>query len=189
MKKTVISLMILVISLNATSQNFIKGTSVVNLGVGLGGNVLNYSGANSQLAYSISAEKGIWPVGEIGIISMGGYAGRSGYKYSGKYGTYTYSQKWNYTTIGVRSAFHLTALKDTKIDLYGGLMLGHNILTYKYEDNDPYGDYTSAGTYGGTTGTTEFLGCRYYINKKSAAFAELGYGVSYLTAGVSIKLQ
>ncbi len=187
MKKVTFTLVLMTIAVLSIGQSFEKGTTVVNLGVGLGGNVLSYSSANRQLAYSLSFEKGLWEVGKVGVVSLGGYGGKSGYKYTGSYGSYSYTEKWNYITIGVRGAFHLTAIKDEKIDLYGGIMIGHNVLSYKYEDTDPYLDY-SGGTYGGSTTTTQFLGCRYYFNKKTAAFAELGYGVSYLTAGVSVKL-
>ncbi len=67
-------------------------------------------------------------------------------------------------------------------------MLSYNISKYKYEDNDPSWDYTNSG-YGSGMGLTGFVGGRYYFSKNIGAFAEVGYGVSYLTLGAAIKLK
>jgi hypothetical protein len=126
-------------------------------------------------------------VGGPGVISLGGYAGIKSYKYSGSSGAYHFDEKWNYTVIGVRSAYHYNALNNEKFDVYGGLMLSYNILSYKYSDNSGTSTFKGSGSYGSNLGLSAFVGGRYLFTDNIGAFAELGYGVSYLTLGVAFK--
>jgi hypothetical protein len=169
------------------AQTFQKGTNVVSAGVGLGSSILSYSGSKQTPALSLQYEKGLWDIGGPGVISLGGYVGYKGYKYAGKSGSYEYDQKWNYTVIGVRSAYHYTGLEVDKLDVYGGIMLSYNILKYKFSDNSTSAPLVSEGSYGSTVGFSLYLGGRYYFTDNLAAFAELGYGVSYLNLGLALK--
>ena len=189
MKRTLTLLFIgLSAMFSARAQEFQKGTNVVSAGIGLGSSMLSYSGTSQSPGISLQYERGVWDVGGPGVISLGGYAGFKGYKYSGKYSTYSYEQKWNYTVIGVRSAYYYNGLKADKVDLYGGLMLSYNILSYKYSDNGPAGSYYSgSGSYGSAAGFSAYIGGRYFFTDNLAAWMELGYGVAYINLGVALK--
>ena len=171
----------------AHAQAFEKGTNVVSVGIGLGSSILNYSGASQMPAINVQYEKGVFPAGKTGVISLGGYLGYKSYKYSGSEEDFKWSEKWNYTVIGVRSAYHYTGLQNKKIDPYGGVMLSYNLLSYSYSNNSGEDIASGKGNYGSNAGFTAYVGARYYFSPKVAAMAELGYGVSYLTLGASFK--
>ena len=181
MKKLTFALLLafLVSASSTKAQSIQKGDNVVALGVGFGSSILNFSGSSQTPAISISFEHATFEAGDDGLISLGAYLGTKSYKYSGD----SYTQKWSYTIVGLRGAYHYTALGD-KVDVYGGIMLSYNAL--KYKDNYSGGGYV--GNYGsGGTGFTAFVGGRYYFSEHIAAMAELGYGVSYLTVGLAFK--
>ena len=169
------------------AQFFEKGTNVVSAGIGLGGHFGSYTYGSQTPGLSVQYERGIWDVGGPGVISLGGYAGIKSYKYSGSSGGYHFDEKWNYTVIGARSAYHYNALNNDKFDVYGGLMLSYNILSYKYSDNSGSSVFKGSGSYGSNLGFSAFVGGRYLFTDNIGAFAELGYGVSYLTLGVAFK--
>ena len=117
-------------------------------------------------------------------ISFGGIIGLAKSEYDWSY-AYSDEYKWTYTyfLLGARAAYHLN-LKSPKIDPYGGIMLGYNIVSVKEPDNYPVGhssksSYMMYGFYGGA---------RYFFNPKMAVYAELGYGFGYLNLGISYKL-
>lgn len=170
------------------AQFFNKGTNVLSAGVGLGGNFGSFSYGTQTPGISVQYERGIWDVGGPGVISLGGYLGSKSYKYNASSGSYKWTQKWNYTIVGIRSAYHLNKINNEKFDVYGGLMLSYNILTYKYSDNaGGSGSSLYSGSYGSAAGFTAYLGGRYLFTKNFGAYAELGYGVSYLTLGLALK--
>lgn len=171
----------------SNAQFFEKGTNVISAGVGLGGSFGSYTYGSQTPAISLQYEKGMWDIGGPGVISLGGYAGIKGYKNSGSSGSYHYSEKWNYTVIGVRSAYHYNGIKNEKFDVYGGLMLSYNILSYKFTDNSGGSSTYRGGNYGSNLGLSAYAGARYLFTDNLGAFAELGYGVSYLTLGVAYK--
>jgi len=174
------------ISLGAKAQSFTKDAKIISAGIGLGSSLYG-TGGSGRPAISANYEQGVWPIGKNHVISMGGYIGNTGYKYSGSSGGFTWEDKWNYTIVGVRSAFHYGGLNNNKFDLYGGFMLGYNIVSYKYTDNDPSFDYGSNGSSSGID-LSAYLGGRYYFTDKLALYTELGYGVSNLSVGLSLKL-
>ncbi len=166
----------------AHAQEFQKGTNIISAGVGLGSSILSYSGASQSPALSVQYERGVWDIGGPGVISLGGYAGYKGYSFSGT----DYSEKWHYTVLGVRSAYHYNGLNVKKLDLYGGVMLSYNILSYSYSDNSGY-NLSGTGTYGSTVGFSLYVGARYFFTDHLAVLAELGYGVAYLNVGIAAK--
>ena len=119
-------------------------------------------------------------------ISFGGLIGIAKSEYD--YGWYTDDYTWSYTYIvlGGRAAYHLK-LNSPKIDPYGGIMLGYNIVSF----NEPSG---WESTYGSYSGGDSYLmygfygGARYFFNPKMAVYAELGYGFGYLNLGISYKI-
>ncbi len=198
--KKAITVLFAAIAINTASAQdsapFQKGTNVVSAGLGLGGSfgISNYGSQTPGI--SVQYERGIWEVGGPGIISLGAYIGMKSYKYEYSqagyyplYIPYTISEKWNWTIIGVRGAYHYNGLESDVWDLYGGIMISEYILSYKYTNNDPNDNYhlNLNGYYGNILRATAFVGGRYFFSKNFAAYGELGYGVSNLSLGVSLK--
>ncbi|MFH6604889.1 hypothetical protein ACEZ3G_15495 [Maribacter algicola] len=154
------------------AQEFNVGTNVINGGVGFGGSFGSYATSSQSIGLSVSYERGIWELPGPGVVSLGGYIGTKTYKYDYVGG----NDKWNYTIIGVRGAYHFNGLDVDNLDVYGGVMASYNILSY-----DGNGNFNSR------PGATAFIGGRWYFAENIAVFAEAGYGVAYLTTGISLR--
>lgn len=160
------------------AQPFQKGTTNANVGIGLG-TALGGLG-KARPAISVSVDHGFWDIGGPGVISLGGYVGNTGYKYGGA----GYTAKWNYIIIGARGAYHYNGFTDLpNLDVYGGAMLGYNIVSYKTEG----GGDAFKNNYGSGLGLSGFVGGRWLFTDNIGAYAELGYGVSVLALGVTFK--
>src|SRR5690606_40595896 len=90
---------------------------------------------------------------------------------------------------GIRD-FHVTGVQTCalpisvpNLDVYGGAMLGYNIVKYS-SDGD---DMAMVNNYGSGMGLSGFLGSRWFFSDKIGAYAELGYGVSVLNVGLTFK--
>ena len=174
MKKTIVYIAIaLLIGPLAIAQEFNTGTNVINAGIGFGGSFGSFSSSSQGLGLGVSFERGLWEVPGPGVVSLGAYVGTKSYTYDHFGGT----DKWRYTILGVRAAYHYNGLDIENLDVYGGAMLSYNILSYN-----------GSGSYGSRPGATAFLGGRWYFADNFAVFAEAGYGVAYLTIGASIRL-
>jgi hypothetical protein len=177
--------------INAQDAPFQIGTNVISAGVGFGSAIGSGSYSSQTPVIQVHYEHGQWAVGGPGVISIGGYLGFLSHKYEYDYFVppsfnYSVTDKWSYTIIGVRSAYHYNALKNDKFDVYGGLMLSYDINHYSYESTDPYYQY-SGGANNNTISLTGFVGGRYFFSTNWAGYAELGYGVSFLNLGASYK--
>jgi len=171
----------------ARAQEFQKGTNILSAGIGLGSSIFSYSGASQTPALSLQYERGVWDIGGPGVISLGGYVGYKGYSYSGGEQNYSFSEKWHYTVVGVRSAYHYNGLDAKKLDLYGGAMLAYNLLSYSYSDNSGGTGFAGSASYGSTVGLSLYIGARYFFADNFAVLGELGYGVAYLNVGIAAK--
>lgn len=177
MKKVIFMLILAFVASNASAQSFLKGSSVLNAGVGFGTNLGGLG--NARPAISASFEHGQWEVGGPGVISLGGYIGNTGYTYKSS----GYTQKWNYTIIGARSAYHYNGFENVpNLDVYGGIMLSYNIISYKADD------YDGPNSYGSGLGFSAYVGGRWFFTDKFGLYAELGHGISTLNVGVALKL-
>lgn len=173
--------LLIVFSANAQQSTFEKGNQVANLGIGLGNALYSGGGYSSaippiSLSYEAGIVDGIFDKGTIGI---GGYLGYT----SAKYGYFGYEWKYTNIIIGARGALHYPLVD--KLDTYAGLMLGYDIVSVKEPAGFP-GGYSALGSGLILPG---FVGARYYFNDKFAAFGELGWGIAYLTIGVSLKIK
>ncbi|HEY1010284.1 MAG TPA: hypothetical protein VGE58_09245 [Daejeonella sp.] len=176
MKKTILILLAILIASITYAQPFQKGTTAANVGIGLG-TALGGLG-KSRPAISASVDHGLWEIGGPGVISLGGYLGNTGYKYT----DLGYTAKWNYVVAGVRGAYHYNGFASVpNLDVYGGAMLGYNMVKYSSDGNDN----SLSGNYGSGMGFSGFLGGRWFFNERIGVYTELGYGVSVLNAGVS----
>ncbi|WP_028296948.1 hypothetical protein [Olivibacter sitiensis] len=178
MKKIIFSLLAIFMTTAASAQPFQKGTTAANIGIGLG-TALGGLG-NARPAISLSLDHGVWDAGGPGVISLGGYVGNTGYKYT----DLGYTAKWNYVVVGARGAYHYNGFTSTpKLDVYGGAMLAYNIVKYSAEGNGA----DLSGNYGSGIGLSGFLGARWFLGENLGVYAELGYGVSVLGVGISFK--
>ncbi len=184
MKKIFVLLLVVSFSMTqlfAQEPTFSMGDKVLNIGLGLGSTLYSGSFYKSQVPpLSVSLEVAVVEnILEKGVIGVGGYLGYSSYKYE-------YSGwGWKYSNIiiGPRGSFHYPLLD--KLDTYTGLLLGYNIATSKEFGNSiPGYDYSSSA--GGVVWSW-FVGGRYYFKENFGVMAEFGYGISYLTIGVSTK--
>lgn len=173
---------------NLNAQDFKVGDNVGAVGIGLG-SALGSSLGSASPGFALQYEHGQWDVGGPGTISIGGYLGYQSFKYSNSQSIsgniYAYDYHSSYTILGIRSAYHYHGLEVKNFDPYGGLMLSYNIFHQSVTSNYS-GSYSasSLGT-GSALGLTLYLGGRYYFNSNWAAYAELGYGVAYLTLGAA----
>lgn len=177
MKKLLLVMLVAIFSLTqliAQESTFNKGDKALNLGVGFGSTYYGSFYSSHTPALSASFEVGVKDgVLEKGSIGVGGYIGYSS-------ATWTNYYKTSNIIIGARGSFHYPLVD--KLDTYTGLLLGYNIYSYKYESGYFGGGATSSGLT-----LAWFAGARYYFTDKFAVLGEIGYGISYLTLGVSLK--
>jgi hypothetical protein len=87
--------------------------------------------------------------------------------------------------LGARGAVHYPIAE--KLDTYSGLMIGPNIII-----SSEFGDWGDGINNNSASSSgliwAYYIGGRYYVKENLAIMAELGYGISYLTLGVALKL-
>ncbi len=183
---------------------FNENTHVINLGAGFGNNsyytAYRGSGYNykSSPAFSFSYEQAFRKKLGPGFLGLGAYLGYQGasatYNYhwnkNGYDNNYYYKNSWNNFMVAARGAYHFDFLNSKRAEVYFGALAGLRIQSYRYETNnpDPYAVNYSVNSGGRVFPTfSVFAGARWYFVKNVALFAEAGYGISYLTGGLSFK--
>jgi hypothetical protein len=177
MKKLLILLLINIFSLIqvlAQESTFKLGDKVLNVGIGLGGAFYSSYYTSQMPAFSASFEVAVKDkVAEKGSIGVGAYVGFSSAKYTNYYDASNF-------LIGARGSFHYPLV--TKLDTYGGLILGYNAYKYNYDNAYSGPDISNSKML-----LAPFLGARYYFNKTFAGMGEIGFNISYLTLGIALK--
>lgn len=180
-----ILLLVSVIALKAQRSMFNMGDKVVSLGLGIG-NTLYIGGTGYStmippltLSYEQAVAEDIFRKGVLGVIGAAGY---TAYKF--RYNVDPYDFGWDYHNmiIGAGCLLHYPLVE--RLDTYIGAILGYNVTTIAEFGNT--GD-NLADSVGGFI-LSAYIGGRYYFTDQFAAFAQLGYGVAYLTFGVSYRL-
>ncbi|MBN2174428.1 MAG: hypothetical protein JW731_09860 [Bacteroidales bacterium] len=169
------------------AQAFKKETFAANLGLGFGWYSYGYN-VSSFPAITLSAEKGVWDIEDVGVISLGGTVGWKSAKYDWSYSNYNYEWSWSDFIVAARGTLHPRLIENEKVDLYAGLALGLRFETYKYYSpnfNAEPTQYTDNNT---NPLIGVYAGCRYFFSDNFGVFGELGYGLGYLTIGASFKL-
>ena len=173
-------------TLKAQESEFTLGAKVLSLGIGIGNTLYSGSFYSSGVppitfSYEQAIKDDVLEKGVIGIIGSIGY---NSYKYRSTYLGSDWG--WNYSNIviAVGGTFHYPLLD--KLDTYGAIGLGYNISTSKQVGNSYPGEDFSSSSGGIRFGI--YVGGRYYFNEHFAAFAQVGYGITYLTFGVSYRL-
>jgi hypothetical protein len=184
MKKYKLSLLLaaaaLLCTLSSQAQStdgtaFTKGSNIINLGIGIGTTLYGSGYTGSFPPISVSYERGI----ADGRFGIGGYLAHT----SAKYGDKEDYWKYSYTVIGARGDYHFYTTD--KLDTYGGVMLGYDIVNDKWHGGGEAGSYSASGS---AAVFSIFVGGRYYFSQHVGAFAELGYGVAWLNLGLAFHL-
>jgi len=176
---------------------FGKGTNVISIGVGVGGEYTYYGGGytstpNLVLSYDNGTFGNVGP-GTISLGALFSYKGISN-DYTDFHSGYDYNQNWSYYVLGVRSAYHLNVPAAPRFDPYIGIMLAYYDISYHETSNDPY--YNDPGNphynyyvdnYNSYMAFSLYIGARYYLTNRVGLWLELGYGYSNAALGVSFK--
>lgn len=167
---------------NVKAQAFQNGNVVGNLGLGFGWYGYGHS-VTSFPALSLSVEKGIKDL-DFGVLSVGGIVG---YKHAKYEWTSSYDWSWTDIIVAARGAVHVDLLQEEKLDTYGGLGLGLRFETEKWYD--PYYSNKKVTDSYVHPLVALYIGARYYFTPQLAGFGEVGYGLGYLTIGLSYKFN
>ena len=180
MKRKIVLASLLVMSLltqNVSAQktqklNDVTGINLLNAGIGIGSFGLYGTGG---LPLTASFEHGFSKNISAGLEA--GYVQRK----------YVDSWKYSYFIIGARGSYHFNEILnvgDPKLDVYGGagLLYRHFKIKYTGDWNEYYGKSSN-----GDVTVDLHAGARYLFNNNIGAFAEVGYGISPLKLGVSVK--
>lgn len=111
---------------------------------------------------------------------------------NGNPGWYTWTDEYDfrYTVIALRGAFHFAEyIAKDNLDVYLRLLAGYDIVRSQFTTSSPCAGYSNGLYTGGSSGIWSIYGgARYRFNDKFGIFGELGYGISYLTLGLSLKM-
>jgi len=173
-----------------TTETFAKKDNVLGFGFGVGG-VYGITSVSSQSpVFGVQYDRGIIELGMGGVIGVGGFMGYKSIvdKYDDFSGTY--KDKFNILIFGARGTFHYDLFKVKNLDTYAGTMIAFHSLSHKrdypnnYNNNNNYYYRKSPGS---AAYASIFAGAKYYFAPQVAAYAEVGYGVSWLTMGIAFK--
>jgi len=175
MKKITITLFFAALSFFNTNtlnaQAFEEGSMVLNLGAGVG---TKYA---TGFGISGSFELGIWPTGDFGIIGLGVISGFTISDDVITMGSVDYTE----FAIGPRGTYHFTIIPVENLDVYAAADLLFVSQTTKYKDGVTPNDSDFKFRPGAVAGA------RYYFSDFFGVFGELGYSVTFLTGGISLK--
>jgi hypothetical protein len=164
---------------------FNQGDVVGQLAIGLGG-LRGLYGTSGLPTISASVDFAV-----VDRISFGGLAAYSSSTYdyaypyllAGRY--YSYRWRYSYFTIAGRGSYHFLE-KNEKLDVYAGGSVGYNVVSSRF-DGDVFVRSYAVGASRNFVHYGVHAGGRYYFMQRFAAFAEVGYGIGFLTVGISMK--
>lgn len=170
--------LLLIVNINF-AQGYLQGGKTINIGAGIG--LVGLEGDATIPPLSIGLQYGF-----TDKISVGGIVGYAGSSYKFGFFTSSYEWKYSYIIVGARGEYHFMKPED-KLDLYTGITLGYNIVSVTEPNNLPsYGITYSASSssllYGG------HAGARYAFSNSFGVFAEVGYGIGYITGGIFLRM-
>ncbi len=152
---------------------------VASAGIGVGVNGLY--GAESPPLLSVSGEYGVNK-----NVSVGALIGRASATERTAFFDEAIEWRFGYTLIAARASYHLREVaKNDRLDPYIGAAVGYNRVSVEakgsFISSEPFGadSYALYGAY---------AGARYLLNERVAGFVELGFGISQLSAGLSMRL-
>jgi hypothetical protein len=174
------------------NAQFEEGDNVIGLGIGIGGGYgvgLSGGGVTQSPAFALHYDHGMGDLGP-GQWGLGGYVAYKTISYDERYfNFYNYDYRYTFFVLGARGSWHYNEWHGVDaLDTYGTLMLAYRSVTFK--DNTDYGPYNYLNTYSYSGSGIDLgigLGARYWFSDQIGAFAELGYGITWLQLGVSMK--
>ena len=189
MKKFLLAALVFIGSLSvANAQEIIsKGSSMVNVGIGLGHHFgsAGMSIPPLSVAYDYSIVSGLIDRNN-GAITLGGYGAFTSGSMTYRAPGYSSSASYTHILLGFRGMFHYQFAP--KLDTYAGLMLGYHIGSTSYSNSGPMGSHSNSGLTGSGFDIGVLLGARYFFTPRIGAFTELGYSLPYWNLGVTFKL-
>lgn len=186
--KKIILLFALILMTGAAvfTQSFEKGSSAINLGIGLGNT--GYSDSHYYGYYpsfSVSYEYGIVtvPMGSQmnGVLSVGGYIGWSAANYDKNWDNNYYH--YNTFIVAVRANYHF--IFHNRFDPYAGVWLGGRINGGGWKGNGKHPDDWEPAKSAPAAGA--YVGVRWLFNEHVAVYSELGYLISVVNVGITFK--
>jgi len=209
MKKIILTVCFLsLFSTVVRAEAFKIGENRASFGIGLGWKDKNpHSKSRNFPSPNVLVERSILPFKKLGFLSIGAQFGfhhgfhKDGiYAFSWENRPYSVSynkQSWTsvYFIPRVALYFHEVFYEDDfpeNIDLYAGIGLGFNVLSHKIETSNeisgaPPIPPNIVDNGGFQLGYHFFVGGRYYFKKHASVFAEIGYGLSFLNVGLTIR--
>lgn len=181
---------------------FDESTHLLNIGIGfgfatyrtygLGGGYDYGSSPLFSVSYEQAWKKKLGP-GYLGVGGFGSFK-TSHSRYDNYYylnTRYYYEHRWNYFTLAARGIYHWDGLNKNNAEVYGGMLIGLRITTYKYSSNNIDPDaHLYERSDGGVMPVASFIaGARWYFVPKVALFGEAvgGVGTSFISGGVTFK--
>ena len=186
-----LSLTAFMVSDYASAQAFNSGGSYASVGYGLGigarASTSVYSAANGYKFSGFGPASLNYEYGINDNIGLGVNLSYSSYGATWNAGTYDYG--YRYSTLGImaRAAYHFD-IRNRDLDLYSGVGLG--FLRYKYNwtsDEPSFNESQYNVNLGTPLGYQIFAGGRYFFSDLVGAYAEVGYGITVLNAGIVLR--
>lgn len=166
-------------------QAIAKGDKLLNVGIGFlrqlpGGNSEKLTIPPIPISFEYIIKDDLFEGN--GALGFGGFIGYS----AAKQDYYSSTYKSSRFIFGARGYVHYALIE--KLDTYGGVLLGYksDVTSFKY--NEEQTNYPNQKITDGTPTLNIFAGCRYFFSDKIAGMAELGWGMSIITIGATIKL-
>lgn len=123
-------------------------------------------------------------------FSLGVYAGHSATETNRELFNDGVLSQWqnHFTTVGIRAAAHSS--NQYNWEIYGGMTVSYNYSRIKMMegDLDQMAKHMGIKSHSGKVAASAFLGTRYAVTDKLGMYGEVGFGISILTFGVSLRL-
>lgn len=183
-------LVLVLVGQKSNGQVFDKGNIAINAGVGFIGtfSYAGFSGVHRSPAFCFAGEYGIMKLGP-GILGGGIAFGFQTASYSENAGPYYYKDRWTTTMFGIRGTYHPEFLRTEKAELYGIVQLSVMHFGYSFSSNDPYVNNYYYGDHSISSSFHPYLmvGAKYYFTKNFGVYSEIGYDISLIKAGITLK--
>ena len=192
MKKTLLSLILIISAITTQAQNttqtFANKDNVIQVGFGIGG-VYGFSSYDNQTpVFGAFYERGVYEFDFGGVIGAGGFIGYKGYVTKFDVGG---GDEWKYKSaifvLGARGTFHYDVFKVENLDTYGAAMITYHVVNQSDNVPDAFDPYYDEHNHSNAAYASLHAGARYYFTPAFGAYAEVGYGVYWLGMGVNFK--
>lgn len=183
--KNVFSLSLLFCLFVGSQTVYAQGKVDINLGIGAFPTFAKDKGKVMLLPLTLNAAYKL-----TSKFSLGTYVGHSVTKTNREILNDGVLSQWknHFTTVGIRAAAHTDKLYNW--DIYGGMSLSYNYSRIEMVDGsmDKMTKHMGIKPKSGKVAASGFLGTRYAVTENMGLYGELGFGISILTFGFSLRL-